>query len=91
MAGIAGIAASDRGELVSEMLRKLAHRGRSASKTIEGDGATLGALWSDIEAKPTPPSLQERAVWDAASPPLPTPASLQREREPCRESSQTQP
>jgi asparagine synthase (glutamine-hydrolysing) len=80
MAGIAGIDRAGKRDLIARMLGKMAHRGRGESKFIEGDSATLGAVWPGVQAQSTSSVLRERAVWDARHPPMPGP--LAREREP---------
>jgi asparagine synthase (glutamine-hydrolysing) len=59
------------------MLDRIAHRGNSGSKILESHGATLGAVWSEIEIEPSPPALQQQAAWDGNRPPLPDPAALE--------------
>jgi asparagine synthase (glutamine-hydrolysing) len=49
MAGIAGVSAPGQGEVVEQMLQKLAHRGRAGYEIIETKGATLGLAYSDTD------------------------------------------
>jgi len=80
MAGIAGIDRAGNRDLVARMLEKMAYRGQGGSKLMEGNNATLGAVWPGVQATPTSSVLREQAVWDARHPPMPGP--LSREREP---------
>ncbi len=82
MAGIAGIHRDGEREQVKRMLDRMAHRGRDGSKVIDGDGATLGAVWPEAQAAPVPPVLRQQAAWDGAHPPLPDAAALRREQQP---------
>ncbi len=82
MAGIAGVAAGGKRELVQRMLARIAHRGGAGSRIIEDNGMTLGALWPRAQRVSTPPTLRSRAVWDGAQPPLPDPAALVQGRRP---------
>jgi asparagine synthase (glutamine-hydrolysing) len=76
MAGIAGIACSNRHGLVENMLDKIAHRGMAGAGMISGRGATLGVVWAQAtsdggEYRPAMP-----AVWDAQDKPAPDTRSL---------------
>ena len=82
MAGIVGIECDGKQEQVERMLEQIAHRGEFGSKIIESHGTTLGAVWSEVEIGPTPPTLQQQAVWDGCRPPLPNPSALEQERGP---------
>lgn len=82
MAGIVGIESAGKQVQVERMLEQIAHRGESGSKIIESYGATLGAVWSELEAEPAPPTLQRQAAWDGSRPPLPDPSTLDQERQP---------
>jgi asparagine synthase (glutamine-hydrolysing) len=82
MAGIAGIECDGKQKQVTEMLQKISHRGEAGSKVIESNGVTLGAVWPEAHAAPTPPTLQQQAAWDGSRPPLPDPATLEQEQEP---------
>ena len=82
MAGIAGIAAGDKTDQVKRMLERIAYRGDSGTKIIDSHGSTLGAVWLEAEAEPTPRVLQEQAVWDGSRPPLPEYTALEEERSP---------
>jgi len=82
MAGIVGIENSGKQDQVARMLARVAHRGASGSKIIESHGATLGAVWPEAEAEPTPAMLRKQAAWDAEQPPLPDPAALRQKRGP---------
>lgn len=82
MAGIAGIAARSKTDQVKRMLERISYRGDSGTKIIESGGSTLGAVWLEAEAEPTPRVLQERAVWDGGRPPLPKHTALKQERSP---------
>lgn len=64
------------------MLKRMTHRGKAGSKIIESHGATLGAVWPEVQVVPTSPTLRQRAVWDGCRPPLPEPTALGHEREP---------
>ncbi len=82
MAGIAGINRPGEQERVGRMLARLSHRGHDGRKIIEEEGATIGAVWPEIEKEPVPPMLVKKAVWDGAHPPLPDPDSLSIEKNP---------
>jgi asparagine synthase (glutamine-hydrolysing) len=82
MAGIVGIEGRGKQEQVEQMLERIAHRGESGSKIIESHGTTLGAVWSEVEVEPMPPTLQQQAAWDGSPPSLPDPSALEQEREP---------
>jgi asparagine synthase (glutamine-hydrolysing) len=82
VAGIAGIDSDGKQEQVARMLGRITHRGEAGSKIVENHGATLGAVWPEAQAVPTPPTLRQQAVWDGGRPPLPDPAALEQEREP---------
>lgn len=76
MAGIAGVIAPHKVETVQRMLAEIRHRGSDGEKILELDSATLGAVWPSVQSIPTPPTLQETAVWDGDRPPLPSPTEL---------------
>lgn len=80
MAGIVGIEREGEQDQIARMLDQIAHRGESGSKIIESHGTTLGAVWSEVEVGPTPPTLQQQAAWDGGRPPLPDPVALEQER-----------
>jgi asparagine synthase (glutamine-hydrolysing) len=82
VAGIAGIDSDGKQEQVGQMLGRITHRGEAGSKIVETHGATLGAVWPEAQVVPTPPTLQQQAVWDGGRPPLPDPEVLGQEREP---------
>ena len=82
MAGIAGIALSGRQQDVVEMLEKISHRGNDRAKLLEKRDVTMQASWPDVQARPTPLSLQMNSVWDGTSAPAPDPASLSQRKEP---------
>jgi asparagine synthase (glutamine-hydrolysing) len=82
MAGIAGLSSSGAKKQVGQMLDRITHRGKAGCKIVENGGVTLGAVWSEAEVLPTPPTLQQRAAWDASSPPLPEPSALGRQAGP---------
>lgn len=64
MAGIVGIECNGEPDQITRILEKIAHRGKSGSKIIESHGATLGAVWLEIEVGPAPPTLQQQAAWE---------------------------
>jgi asparagine synthase (glutamine-hydrolysing) len=80
MAGVVGIEGECKQEQVEQMLERIAHRGESSCKIIEGHSTTLGAVWSETEVRPAPRALQRRAAWDGHRPPLPTPSALEQQR-----------
>jgi asparagine synthase (glutamine-hydrolysing) len=82
MAGIAGMESGARQSQVSSMLEKISHRGRSGTKLVTCDGATLGAVWPEAQSAPAPPTLIQQAAWDAAYPLLPEPGILKNKWEP---------
>jgi asparagine synthase (glutamine-hydrolysing) len=49
MAGIAGIAKSDKTALVSLMLNKISHRGPAGRFVLEYKSGTLGVVWPDSQ------------------------------------------
>ena len=75
MAGIAGIACSDRQSLVENMLDKIAHRGTAGVDMLSGRGSTLGVVWAQAAAESGQNSSQP-AVWDAQYSPAPDARSL---------------
>ena len=50
MAGIAGLANENRYAEVSEMLRRISHRGNNRMKIIEAGETTIGVCWNDPDA-----------------------------------------
>jgi len=64
------------------MLSKLTHRGNDRAKLLEKHNVVMEAAWPEVQARPTPLSLQFNAVWDGTSAPLPDPKSLRQHREP---------
>jgi len=50
MSGIAGIAGAGRQAEVERMLEKIGHRGPAGRRIVEVDGATLGIVWTKIQA-----------------------------------------
>jgi asparagine synthase (glutamine-hydrolysing) len=82
LAGIAGIDGKGKRKQVRRMLSRISHRGNAGSRTLESRGATLGALWPEVEIRPTPTALRRQAVWDGEQPPLPDPETLSRAWEP---------
>ena len=82
MAGIAGIALPGRQQEVVQMLEKISHRGNDRAKMLEKRDVTIQAAWPDVQARPTPLSLQMNAVWDGVSAPVPEPGSLSMQTEP---------
>jgi len=82
MAGIAGINHDRKREHVVCMLERMTHRGSAGSKIIESQGATLGAVWPEVQIIPTSPTLQRLAAWDGDRPPLPEPTALTQEQAP---------
>ena len=82
MAGIAGIALPGRQMDVVQMLEKISHRGNDRSKLLEKREVTMQSSWPDVQARPTPLSLQMSAVWDGVSAPSPDPDSLSQTKEP---------
>ncbi|MBN1451064.1 MAG: hypothetical protein JW963_08630 [Anaerolineales bacterium] len=82
MAGIAGIALPGRQQDVVRMLTKISHRGKDRAKMLEKRDVTMQAIWPEVQARPTPLSLQMNAVWDGVSAPAPEPGSLSKRTEP---------
>ena len=82
MAGIAGIALPGRQQDVVQMLEKMSHRGNDRAKMLEKRDVTMQAAWPEVQARPTPLSLQMNAVWDGVSAPVPEPDSLSKRTEP---------
>ena len=82
MAGIVGIAQTGRQQEVVQMLEKISHRGKDRVKLLEKRDVTMQASWHEVQARPTPLSLQMNAVWDGVSAPVPEPDSLSRSTEP---------
>ena len=82
MAGIAGIALPGRQQEVVQMLEKISHRGNDRAKMLEKRDVTMQAAWPEVQARPTPLSLQMNAVWDGVSAPVPEPGSLSMRTEP---------
>ncbi len=82
MAGIAGVVARGQREQVQRMLARMAHRGGSGSRIVEGEGVTMGALWPRAQLTPTSATFRSRAVWDGRRPPLPDPDALAQMRRP---------
>lgn len=82
MAGIVGIAMPGRQQDVVQMHEKISHRGNDRAKLLEKRDVTMQASWSEVQARPTPLSLQMNAVWDGVSAPVPDPDSLSQRREP---------
>jgi len=68
MAGIAGIAKENSYKEVSEMLDRIAHRGRNHRKIIQAEGTTMGVCWNEPSSVPV--SLLEENVFvgDMAGP-----------------------
>jgi asparagine synthase (glutamine-hydrolysing) len=64
------------------MLERITHRGDAGTKIVESDGATLGAVWPEVQAAPASVVLQGCAAWDGDRPLLPESATLAQEREP---------
>lgn len=71
MAGIAGITNTKEHLKIKSMNQRMSHRGREHHKSIEASGTLLQAVWNDVEASPAPLPLQNQAVWDGVSMPLP--------------------
>lgn len=71
MAGIAGIAKPEQQIKVGEMLEGISHRGKNYQKSLDTTGVTMRAVWNESEAQPAPRPLQDQAVWDGFSVPLP--------------------
>jgi len=80
MAGIAGIAEPGMQEFVTQMIQKINHRGLPGMKIIEQNGQTLGAVWPDLQASPTPNPLEQNSVWDCSQPLSPELSVLSAER-----------
>jgi len=71
MAGIAGVDRIGKEDIVRRMLEQISYRGKDGEKIIETNGATLGAVWSDAQAKKTSETLRQQAAWDGSFPPIP--------------------
>lgn len=82
MAGIAGIDSGDKHDQVVQVLSRLSHRGSYGSKIIAQNGATLGAVWSEVKTTPVNPALHKQVVWDGSLPPVLKPDALRRKRRP---------
>ena len=82
MAGIAGIALPGRQQDVVQMLEKISHRGNDRAKMLEKRDVTMQASWHEVQARPSPLSLQMNAVWDGVSAPAPNPDALSNRTEP---------
>ena len=82
MAGIAGTALPGRQQDVVRMLDKISHRGNDRAKLLEKRDVTMQAAWHEVQARPTPLSLQMNAVWDGVSAPAPESQSLSKRTEP---------
>lgn len=76
MAGIVGVLKSIDQVDAAQMSELLSHRGQENHKAIETDELVIQAVWNDIEAGPAPQTLQDQAVWDGVSIPLPDEGSL---------------
>ena len=68
MAGIAGIAAKNAGEKVTEMLDRIRHRGRAGISVFEKEGTTLGLVWNESEEEIVKGFLAEGTVGDDNGP-----------------------
>jgi asparagine synthase (glutamine-hydrolysing) len=64
MAGIAGIAAKNSTEKVTEMLGRIRYRGRAGISVFEKDGTTLGMVWNEPEKERAEKSIASGAVGD---------------------------
>ena len=82
MAGIVGVLNVKEQVDAAQMSEMLAHRGQENHKAIETEEVHFQAVWNDIEAVPTPQTLQDQAVWDGVSVPLPDPDSLAKHETP---------
>jgi asparagine synthase (glutamine-hydrolysing) len=77
MSGIAGVARKGETALVTKMLEKIKHRGRSAPEIITGHMTTFGRVSNHPETIKMPPSFHGQAVWDGPRPPLPIESQFQ--------------
>jgi len=64
MAGIAGIAAENSKQKVTEMLSMISYRGRAGISVFEKDGSTLGMVWNETEKERAKKSIASGAVGD---------------------------
>lgn len=82
MAGIAGVDRNGKEATVRCMLEQISYRGKDNEKIIETNRATLGAVWSDVQAKRIPETLRQQAAWDGSFPPLPDGTGCERAWDP---------
>ncbi len=76
MGGIAGLAAPDRGNLLRDMMGRLAHRGKSECVVLERPGLCIAGCWNAAEAGPAREARERGMVWDGLRPPDPDEAAL---------------